>query len=58
MARRDTDGYIHLVDRMGNTIIGGGKNIYLSKVEGVIGAFPKVMNVAVIGAPTPSGARR
>jgi acyl-CoA synthetase (AMP-forming)/AMP-acid ligase II len=28
MARRDADGYIHLVDRKSNMIISGGENIY------------------------------
>ena len=51
MARRDDDGYIHLVDRKSNMIISGGENIYPSEVEGVLGAFPKVKDVAVIGVP-------
>ena len=51
MARRDTDGYIHLVDRKSNLIISGGENIYPSEVESVLGAHPKVKDVAVIGVP-------
>ncbi len=51
MARRDADGYIHLVDRKSNMIISGGENIYPSEVEGVLGAHPKVKDVAVIGVP-------
>jgi fatty-acyl-CoA synthase len=51
MARRDGDGYIHLVDRKSNMIISGGENIYPSEVEGVLGAHPKVKDVAVIGLP-------
>ncbi len=41
MARRDEDGYIHLVDRKSNMIISGGENIYPSEVEGVLGALPE-----------------
>jgi acyl-CoA synthetase (AMP-forming)/AMP-acid ligase II len=49
MARRDEDGFIHLVDRKSNMIISGGENIYPSEVEAVIGAHPKVKDVAVVG---------
>ena len=51
MARRDADGYIHLVDRKSNMIISGGENIYPSEVETVLGAHPQVQDVAVIGVP-------
>ncbi|HSC64753.1 MAG TPA: AMP-binding protein [Caldimonas sp.] len=51
MARRDGDGYIHLVDRKSNMIISGGENVYPSEVEGVLGAHPKVKDVAVVGVP-------
>ena len=51
MARRDADGFIWLVDRKSNMIISGGENIYPSEVEGVLGANPKVKDVAVIGVP-------
>jgi fatty-acyl-CoA synthase len=51
MARRGEDGYIYLVDRKSNMIISGGENIYPSEVEGVLGAHPKVRDVAVIGVP-------
>jgi fatty-acyl-CoA synthase len=51
MARRDEQGYIWLVDRKSNMIISGGENVYPSEVEGVLGAHPKVKDVAVIGVP-------
>lgn len=51
MARRDADGYIWLVDRKSNMIISGGENVYPSEVESVLGAHPKVKDVAVIGVP-------
>jgi fatty-acyl-CoA synthase len=51
IARRDKDGYYHLVDRKKNMIISGGENIYPSEVEGVLGAHAKVKDVAVIGVP-------
>ena len=51
MARRDADGYLWLVDRKSNMIISGGENVYPSEVEAVLGAHPKVRDVAVIGVP-------
>jgi acyl-CoA synthetase (AMP-forming)/AMP-acid ligase II len=51
MARRDEDGYYYLVDRKKNMIISGGENVYPSEVEAVLGAHPKVKDVAVIGVP-------
>lgn len=51
MARRDAQGFIHLVDRKSNMIITGGENVYPSEVEGVLGAHPQVKDVAVLGLP-------
>jgi fatty-acyl-CoA synthase len=49
LARRDEEGYIFLVDRKNNMIISGGENVYPSEVESLVGAHPKVKDVAVIG---------
>jgi fatty-acyl-CoA synthase len=51
MARRDRDGFYYLADRKSNMIISGGENIYPSEVEQVLGAHPKVKDIAVIGIP-------
>ncbi len=51
MARRDEQGFIHLVDRKSNMIISGGENIYPSEVEAVLAAHPAVQDVAVLGMP-------
>ena len=51
MARRDADGFIHLVDRKSNMIISGGENIYHSEVEAILGQHEKIKDVAVIGLP-------
>ena len=51
MARRDEQGFIHLVDRKSNMIISGGENIYPSEVEAVLAAHPAVQDVAVVGVP-------
>ena len=51
LARRDDDGYYHLVDRKSNMIISGGENIYPSEVEALLGAHSAVKDVAVLGVP-------
>jgi len=51
LARRDEQGYIHLVDRKSNMIISGGENVYPSEIENVLGRYPGVKDVAVIGVP-------
>jgi acyl-CoA synthetase (AMP-forming)/AMP-acid ligase II len=51
MARRDEQGFIHLVDRKSNMIISGGENIYPSEVEAVLAGHPAVQDVAVLGLP-------
>jgi acyl-CoA synthetase (AMP-forming)/AMP-acid ligase II len=51
MARRDEDGFYHLVDRKSNMIISGGENIYPSEVEAMLSTHPDVQDVAVIGMP-------
>jgi fatty-acyl-CoA synthase len=51
LARRDADGYYHLVDRKSNMIISGGENIYPSEIESLLAGHPDVQDVAVIGAP-------
>ena len=59
MARRDEDGYYHLVDRKSNMIISGGENIYPSEVEGMLGAPPGGARTSRSSAcPTTSGAKR
>jgi acyl-CoA synthetase (AMP-forming)/AMP-acid ligase II len=51
MAKRDEDGFYHLVDRKNNMIITGGENVYPSEVEEVVGSHECVFDCAVIGLP-------
>ena len=53
LARRDADGYYHLVDRKSNMIISGGENIYPSEIESLLAGHPAVQDVGVVGAPDP-----
>lgn len=49
LAKIDEDGYIYIYDRKKDVIISHGMNIYPREVEGVIGLYHKVKEVAVIG---------
>jgi acyl-CoA synthetase (AMP-forming)/AMP-acid ligase II len=47
----DADGYLFLRDRLKDTIISGGENIYPAEVENALQGHPDVVEVAVIGVP-------
>jgi long-chain acyl-CoA synthetase len=51
LARVDSDGYVHIVDRKKDMIISGGENVSSREVEEVIFRHPAVQEVAVIGVP-------
>ncbi len=45
----DTEGYLHISDRLKDMIISGGENIYPAEVENLISDIDGVSGVAVIG---------
>lgn len=49
---RDEDGYFYVHDRIKDTIISGGENIYPAEVENAIMSHPEVTDAAVIGIPS------
>ncbi|GAB3890960.1 hypothetical protein GCM10029964_063350 [Kibdelosporangium lantanae] len=49
VARQDTDGYVHIVDRVKDMFISGGENVYPAQVENVIAEHPAVAEAAVVG---------
>jgi acyl-CoA synthetase (AMP-forming)/AMP-acid ligase II len=51
MARRDAEGFVHLVDRRNDMIITGGFNVFPREVEEVLYAHPAVREAAVAGVP-------
>jgi acyl-CoA synthetase (AMP-forming)/AMP-acid ligase II len=51
MAWRDKDGYLYLSGRKKDMIIRGGENIYPVEIEDVLGRYPGVREVAVVGVP-------
>ncbi len=51
LARRDSEGFLYLVDRAKDMIITGGFNVYPREVEDVLLTHPAVAQAAVIGTP-------
>jgi len=51
VARKDADGFLHIVDRTKDMIISGGFNIYPREVEDALMAHPAVSLAGVIGVP-------
>lgn len=51
LGRRAEGGVIHVPDRLKDMYISGGENVFPAEIEAVIGAHPKVQDVAVIGLP-------
>lgn len=51
VAKRDSDGYYYIVDRIKDMYISGGENVYPAEVEIVIYKFPAVLECAVLGVP-------
>ena len=51
VVRVDGDGYIHPVDRIDNSIISGGENIYPQEIEFFLSRHPLIADVAVCGVP-------
>lgn len=51
LGRLDENGYLYLVDRIGETIISGGHNIYPSDLERVVNDHPDVLETAAFGVP-------
>ncbi|GAA3458634.1 long-chain-fatty-acid--CoA ligase [Saccharothrix longispora] len=49
----DENGYLFLVDRVNDTIIVAGQNIYPAEVEAVLRDHPDIVEVAVFGVPDP-----
>jgi acyl-CoA synthetase (AMP-forming)/AMP-acid ligase II len=49
----DTDGFVHVVDRLKDVVIRGGENVYCAEVEAVLHEHPGVAEVTVIGLAEP-----
>lgn len=51
IGRRDSDGFVFLVDRRSDVYISGGENVYPAEVEAVLLKHPAVQQAAVVGVP-------
>ncbi|MEU2622634.1 fatty acid--CoA ligase [Streptomyces sp. NPDC007157] len=47
----DQDGYVHICDRIKDTVIVAGENVYPAEVENALCGHPAVAEAAVIGVP-------
>ncbi len=54
VGRRDSEGYVYILDRKKDMVISGGWNVYPKEIEATIHEHPAVADVAVIGVPDPS----
>jgi len=53
LAKRDADGYLHIVGRDKDLIISGGFNVYPKEIELILDDQPGVLESAVVAAPHP-----
>jgi fatty-acyl-CoA synthase len=49
IARRDEDGFLHIVDRRKDMYISGGENVYPAEIEAILAELPEIAEAAVIG---------
>ena len=47
----DANGYLYMIDRVGDMIVSGGFNIYPAELENALSDHPDVIEVAVFGIP-------
>lgn len=51
LGRRDTDGYVYYVERLGGRIKTGGETVLAREVEEALASHPAVESVSVLGIP-------
>ncbi|MHB8529648.1 MAG: long-chain-fatty-acid--CoA ligase [Caulobacteraceae bacterium] len=47
----DSEGYLHIHDRLKDMIVSGGENVYPAEVENALFSHPDIADAAVIGVP-------
>jgi len=51
MGRIDSNGFLYVLDRVKDTIVCNGRNVYPNKIESAVIAHPSVLIAAVVGIP-------
>ncbi len=51
IAKKDSDGYFYIVDRIKDMIISGGYNVFPREIDEVLFEHPKVKEVSSVGIP-------
>ena len=49
LAKKDSEGYLYIVDRKKDMVISGGINIYPREIEEVLFSHPDIIDAAVVG---------
>ncbi len=51
IVKRDSEGYLYVIDRIKNMYISGGENVYPAQVEYYLRKHPEIDDAAIIGVP-------
>ncbi|MFN8543210.1 MAG: AMP-binding protein [Candidatus Binatia bacterium] len=51
LARRDAEGFVHVVGRACELVIRGGENVYPREIDDVLAAHPDVAEAGAVGVP-------
>jgi fatty-acyl-CoA synthase len=53
VAKRDSRGFLYIVDRIKDMVISGGFNVFTREVEDCLSEHPSVASCAILGVPHP-----
>lgn len=53
VAKRDSRGFLYIVDRIKDMVISGGFNVFTREVEDCLSQHPSIASCAVVGVPHP-----
>lgn len=53
LGRIDEEGFLYVIDRLGDVIVSGGENVLPAEIEEVLRRHPDVADAAAVGRPDP-----